>query len=248
MEKSLSAITLAQVVAFANFLCIIIALIKIKYLTKPLKIFALYIFITLVITLLIFGFVEALKIYNVYLFFLPFLTYFKIQDTSFLNILYYLNNSILLGLFYNSILKNISTQKKQKIFLLFIFIPLIEIIIYFFIDGVNKPGNINPVIDSLFCITLPVIYLWNWYQDESSLLTKVHKNPYFLLSTGLILQNLLSFIYFLTLEKIFQTDPSSYELFTSIKSFVQLISIYFFLSAFYYARYAKLIDNRSSTV
>lgn len=244
--NSLSALTLAQVVAFAHFLCVIIAVLRIKYLTDSLKLFASYIFITIIITLIVFGFVKALGVYDMYMFFLPFLTHFQIQDTSFLNILYYLNNTLLLGLFYRSLFKKTPPKQSYKILLITIMVSFFEIGIYIFIDGHNKPGRINPVLDSIFCAGLPLFYLWHWYQNESSLLIKPYRNPYFLISIGLVLQNLLSFLYFLVLEKLFQTDTSTYDLFTSIKSLVQLSSIFIFLLAFYYSRYAKLIENRDN--
>lgn len=244
--SSLSALTLAQVVAFAHFLCIIIAVLRLKYLTLSLKFFASYIFITIIITLIILGFVKALEVYNIYMFFLPFLTYFQVQDTSFLNIFYYLNNTLLLGLFYRSLFTKMTPKQSYKILLITIIVSFFEIGVYIFIDGHNKPGRINPVVDSMFCTGLPLFYLWQWYQNESSLLIKPYRNPYFLISIGLVLQNLLSFLYFLVFEKLFQTDISTYDLFTSIKSLVQLISIFIFLLAFYHSRYAKLIENRGN--
>ena len=103
---------------------------------------------------------------------------------------------------------------------------------YLFIDGINKLGVFNPVLDTIICFTFPSVYLYFLFKDEKFMPIKPFKNPYFLISIGLFFPNIIAFFFFGIQEKIFSTDPDLYNLLTFIKYFFQITSICLYTLAF----------------
>lgn len=237
--EGILAIVFAQAVVFCYCLCILVAFWRRRHLTKVLRIFCLHIALTVIIACIVFGFIWVLQIYDVYMFVMPFLTRIGIEDNAFLFVLYYLNNTLILGWFYKILLANKhSTQKLNGVI---VAVLLLEFLIYFFVDGYNKPGQINPVVDAVFCFSLPGYYLWVWYHNEKSVNLPLIKNAYFLISIGLIFQNLIAFLYFCVLQTLYLTDPNLYDIATSIKSCIQILAIFLFGLAIFQAKYTRFL-------
>jgi len=233
------AVSFAQVVVFCYCLCLVFAYIKKRFINKPLLIFCQYVAFTIIISWIIFGFFWGFQFYSYYIFILPFITYFKIEDTAFLFVLYYLNNTLMLGRLYKAIIGNArySRMLTWVIFLVFV----LEILIYIFIDGYNKPGKLNVIVDALFCSGVPLTYIWIWNHRGNNAGLPLKRNVYFLISLGLVVQNVLALFYFFVMEKLYQTDPNLYYLSTSIKSVVQIFAIGLFMFAIYQSRYVRFL-------
>ena len=241
MDESTAVIfTIVTIICYLIFL--VMAVIQRRELTKALRVFCLYIAFFILIALITQGFIWGLGFVAVYNFMLPILTKFSINDNSFLFVLYYLNNTLLLGYFYSVLLKD--DVDNIKIYKIVFVVFLIELFVYFFVDGYSKIGKVNPIIDTVFCFTFPATFLTFWYKKKSSIAVPLAKSSYFLISLGLFVENILAFIYFIVAEKLYETDIGLYNAATSIKSCMQIFVVLLFIWSIYHAKYIKYSTKR----
>jgi hypothetical protein len=226
-----------QIVTIMTFIVLLIGLWKWRHHNKPLRIFFYYIFATLVLHFVEQGFIWATRKSTYYDEFKPFLDTFGITSTAFLSIFVFLKNVILLGWFYIVLLAKepITIYLKKVIWILII----TEIISYLFVEGHNSFGIINPTIDGIFCFVFPMIYLWFLYNFGK--LIPLFKNSFYLISTGLIIQNLFGLLYFFTSDKLYETDIVMYSIVSIVRNGIDIIGYLFFAYAFYQAKYAKYL-------
>lgn len=218
---------------------IIVAMVRANYLNKTLKIFFWFCVINLVCNL-----TEQLFIWSVNNYteaWVPFLKKWDIHDTNFLQILYLITNFVFIGWFYGLLLDNKSkfgNYIKNGGFILAFF----SIIIYLYIDGYNNAGSVNSTINTIFQFSLPALYLWFSYRSITILEFK--KNPYFLISIGLLIPHLIGIFFEYVLDKIYETDFVLFVKFSFARNVFSVFAQLIFVYAFYYARYARFVEKQ----
>lgn len=227
-------IEFGRIVTLTMLLPIIVAFFQRNYLNKPLKNFTFYRLLAFLFNVLEHVFYNfAVKYYKLIE---PYFVYWKISDTSFLSILYHLNNFAFLSWFYFLLLPH----KYGKLILwLGIFLFASSSINYLFIEGYRTLGIFNPTATALFTFGVAGFYLWYTYKTYLAL--PITKNPYFWLSIGLMLPYVVSFFLYLV-EDIMQVD--NYELFVTlsiVKNCFLIIGQFLMAIGFWRARYAQYI-------
>lgn len=228
-----------SITIYSTILPILFGFWKWKSLNKPIKL-VLYYFLLLL-------FMEALERFfywyasNYYEQIKVVLDKFQISDTSFLGITHALPDFIFVGWIFSFVLYKQLGDNIQKIsWFLFIF----SIVIYFYIDGYNNIGVVNPTIDRLYLIIIPVIYLY--YLSKSPPILSLWKNPFFLFALGLLLPNLLSFFLSFFGDKLEKTDFPAFVKFSIVRNIFTVFAQVFFIMVFYHARFAKFLINKNN--
>ena len=226
-------------VSFAfQFIPIIVGLWKRKYLNKPLLIYWAFYLICFIINIAIEIFTWAVNNYTS--FFLPFLKYWKIDDTNFTAIFGYLAHFGMMGYFYFLVFKPLQLSKIVKWVSITLFVS--ALVNYLFIEGYNVYGVFNPLMDALYGLIFSLIFMWILFnQIESKVI--LNKNPYFWISLRSIIPNVIALFLFFAGDKMYKTD---FILFTKVaiaKNFFFVIGHIFVAIAFYYARYTKYLPK-----
>lgn len=169
---------------------IIAALLRWKLLNKPLKLFFFFCLSYLLLNCLDFLYLFAVNNYTA--FFGPWLAMTG-NSLNFLLILYQLNNFIMLGWFFSLLLddKNYGHGLKNTSIIL----SLAAILGYIIEKGWRNFGFFGPTAEAIFLFAIPLFYLWHLSRISHSVPSL--KNPYFLISIGLAMPNLIGlFLYF----------------------------------------------------
>ena len=190
-----------KITTILSVLPIITAFWKRKYLNELLKIFWGYLATRFFLNLMMELFIWAVVNYRD--FWKPILTLYKIENTLFFNILFYLSNYIFLGIFYRKLLNKNTYQIGLKVL-----IPLISVasvIIFIFIDGYQNFGSVGPFMNGIYICTLPIIYLWYLFIEERKGIA-VYKKPYFWISMGLLIPHGIDLIFLLTANNLYSEN------------------------------------------
>ena len=214
---------------------VLFGLFRWRYLNASLLIFFWYLIAVLGYNSLEQGFVWSVTNYTKA--WQPFLDRFDIADTNFLNIISRLLDYILLGFFYTAILNSSVGTWVIRVSLL-IFVS--AIFIYFFIDGFRSYGNVNALVNRIYLVTLPVLYLWSLFRSQSML--NLWRNAYFLISIGLLVPNLFGLFLSFVGDKINQTDFILFVQISLIRNAFSAIGLVLFCFAFQNGKYAKYIS------
>jgi hypothetical protein len=234
-------LVVAKFTVIISCIPILVALYQRKFLNKPLFAFLTY----KILTLLVNVFEQFLIWYSSKYFetIEPYINYFEIQDTSFIGILFYVLVFIFIGKFYR-ILLGVKNNGKTVIWISYLLL-LSSLVNYFFIEGYRVYGKFNPAVTAIFMFGVPVYYLF--YLFKSNLALPIRQNPYFWLSLGVILPNLIGVFLFFVGDVVHKED---YQLFTILSSFKNaflilghiLIAIGFWNAP--YAKYITLPDEK----
>ena len=238
MESFLHTIYIAfgKIVTVAILLPIIVALWKRKHLNKALIIFAIYRFLALLFNILeqVFYYIavqyyESLK---------PWLDYWQIEDTSFLTILYQLNNFAFLGWFYFLLLPTkYGIWVKRLAIILFI----AALINYLFIEGYQGFGVFNPNATALFTAGIALFYLGYLYR--STLALPLKKNPYFWMSLGLIIPYVIGLFLYFVQDETHQDNYSFFLIMSILKNVFLIVGQICMAIGFWYAQNTKYISK-----
>lgn len=228
-------IMVGKIATLVIFITAIIALSNKKNFNKPLYYFFFYLLATIGC-----NFLEHLVYFlaSRFSFFVtPILNYFEIENTIFLEIFFNLKDFVLIGLFYFSI---ISDRKiKTYIFRLSCFCAMVAIFNYLFIEGYQELGIINPLMNSLFVILLPLFYLV--YSQKYSLHISLIKNPYFWICLGLIIPNILGLFQYLAGDYFHRDNFILFCKFQILKNILNIIGQILIAIGFYHSYYARFI-------
>lgn len=175
---------------------------------------------------------------------LPFIKIFKIENTNFLQIFYYIIDFAVMGYFFSLIFRPYGLSKTIKVISIILLIA--AIVNYLFIEGYNVYGVFNPVCDAFFGFIVPLIYMWFLFNNTTIL--PIKKNPYFWANLGLIIPNLVALFSFLAGDKLQQTDFKLYVKISIISQISSLIGLVFIAVAFHYARYTKYLPQKTATL
>lgn len=167
---------------------------------------------------------------------LPWLNKYKIIDTNFLALYGRLIDIAFLIPFYIGVLELKPKRNWLGVnWLLFFSCMLIAI----YIDGWRNYGTVNSIINRSLLIILPLAYIWKLNSQLPSL--SLWKNPYFLISFGILLPNLLSIVMSFIGDKLSATD---YVLFIKVSLFRLLVSFIgqiLFIRAFMFSKFEKFL-------
>lgn len=214
---------------------LVVALLQRKYLNKSLKYFVVYKILNLFFNILEQVFIWAVNTWRD--FFVPILNRFGIGDTSFLAIFYYLNDFIFIVLFYRYLSNNKNYIKSS--YYISIFLLTMILINYFFIEGYRTFGIFNPTVDSIFVFSIASFYLLHLYR--SHLMLPLQKNPYFWISLGLIVPQVISFFLFLVGDIFHKEDYALFLVMSIIKNCFLILAQVLFAVGFWRARYAQYL-------
>jgi hypothetical protein len=231
----------AKVAVVIMVIPIIIAFLNYKKLNKALKIVNIYCFSLLSILLLLQLIILVVDSFKD--FFVPILITLKIRDMSFISILDYLNKFITLGLFYSIVISRGQFAKLIKNLSLFLVIS--SLINYFFIEGYNVQSVYNSTTSSIFCFLLPLIHLWYLYNDIETKVPLI-KNPYFWISLGIMLPNLVGLFMNLAGKKMEETDTILFLQANIVHDIIQMIGYILIAYGFHNAKYTKYMPKTTA--
>lgn len=180
-------------------------------------------------------FIWSVKIYTSW--WIPWLNKFSITDTNFMALYGRLIDIAFLLPFYFLILE-LNPRKNWRI--AYWALLLICILIAIYIDGWRNYGTVNSIINRGLLIILPMAYFWKLYRQLPSL--SLWKNPYFLISLGLLIPNLLSIVMSFIGDKLSATDYVLFIKVSLFRNFVSLIGQLLFIRAFLFARFEKFLS------
>lgn len=233
-QADILLIKIGKINVIVMLLPIIVAIWQRKYLNKPLRIFLFYCITTFCI-----NFLEQLIIWlamNHPKIIMPYLQYWGIGNTNFLLILYHLKDFIFLGWFYGILLATKYGVWVKRIAGLLSVMALMN---YLFIEGFRGFGIVNPAADAIFSFSLPAFYLW--YLFKYMLHFPVHKNPYFWISFGLVITNLIGLFLYLAGDTMHETDYILFAKVSIARNIFDMVAQVIFAIGFWHAPYAKYI-------
>jgi hypothetical protein len=242
LQKSLNLLLkiISQIAVVAAIVPIAIGIINFKSLNKPLKV----IFWFCIIRMSIIIFIQILY-WGINYFkqtFKPILKALDITSMDFTSIFAQLNNFGLLGLYFSLVIpnKNVSIFIKRISVILFFG----SILNYLFIEGYKNQSVYNSTSSNIFCFLLPCIHLWYIYREDIKV--PLARNPYFWISFGLVIPNLLGLITSFIERKLNETDWTLFFKVEIIYSLVQIIGYLIVAIGFYYARYTKYMPKATT--
>ncbi len=165
------------------------------------------------------------------------LDYWGITNYSCLEIFFYIKDYIFLAWFFIVIFHD--KRIKSAIKWASILIALASVINYLFIEGYKELGVFNPGINMFYVIALPLIYLW--YSQRESLRIPLKKNPYFWISIGLLIPNLLALFFYIAGDSIRESDFKLYAILNSVKNGFEIIGYILVGIGFSRARFVRFI-------
>lgn len=232
---SLDPLLIGKITVAISCIPIITGLYRRKALNQPLFLFLVFKILSLCVNLF-----EQLIIWisiTNYKWIEPYLSYFDIQDTSFIGIFFYILSFIFIGKFYYLLL---GKENKGNIILWVSYLLLFCCIVnYLFIEGYKVYGKFNPAVVAIFSFTSAVYYLYHLFRANLAL--PVRRNPYFWLSLGIILPNVIGIFLFIVGDVVHRED---YQLFTTLSSFKNaflIIGHLLMAIGFYHAPYTRFI-------
>ncbi len=228
-------ISFGRATILAMIIPIIAAIIYRKHLNKELKIFLGFCIAALFVNLLESSYIAAVNNYTS--FFEKWLA-FTDGTTNFFYILYQLKSFIFLGWFYSVLL--VGHRYGRWIKILSIFLCLATIVSYIIEKGWRNYGVFGPTADAIFLFVIPLFYLWYLYRIN--LAVPILKNPYFWISLGLAVPNLIGLFLFFTGDAIYGSDFCLFVRFSIAKNVFLIISQILLFIGFSRARYAKYIS------
>jgi hypothetical protein len=228
-------ILLGKSTTFLMLISVFLALYKKKYLNKPLKIFFWYCIAKFAVNLLHQTLIWATGYFRDIA--VPLLNKWHITDTNFMGILSYLSNFALLGWYFYCVIPHKKIAEGVRWLSTCLFIA--AIIDYLFIGDFRDYGVFCPAASSIFCFVLPLIHFWFLYREET--IVPLSKNPYFWISLGLLIPNLVGCFLHFTGSAIYSEN---FTLFTKIsigKMILEIIGQIFLAIGFYHARFSRFL-------
>ena len=231
----ISALLVSQITVALSCLPLIVASYRIKYLNKPLYAFFIFKILSLMVNLFEQFFIwYVTKYYDSVKYYL---NYFDVQDTSFIGIFFYVLTFVFVGKFYRILL---GTSKHGKtIQWISSVLLIIAVVNYFFIEGYRVYGKFNPAASAIFAFGTAVYYLSQLFR--SNLALPVRHNPYFWLSLGVIVPNLMGVFLFLVGDVVHKEDYNLFVVLSSLKNGFLVIGQILMAIGFWNAPYAKYI-------
>jgi len=155
----------------------------------------------------------------------------------FFQILHQLKNFALLGWVYSKLIKGYTSSKWLKN--LIILLCTISIVFYIVEKGWRNYGTVAPTIEAIFLFIIPFFYLWYLFRTDLAL--PLQKNPFFWISLGLVIPNLLGLFLYFVGGTIQETDYCLFTRYAITKNGFEIIGQIMFAVAFSKAQFAKYV-------
>lgn len=222
-------------------LCLRIALVCLgiwqwKRLNVPLRVFWYYLLAVLGANLLDRAFIWSVNTHTDA--WRPYLTRYAITNTNFLAITHRLVDYVFLSWFYSLILPLRWSGGVRRVGWALVAVALF---VYIWVDGFQSYGTINSVFSQAFAVALPLLHLWFLYQLLPEL--NLWKNAYFLISLGLLIENLLGVFVSFVAGKLNYTDGTSFLLLMMSRHLLTVTGLALYAYAFYQARYVRFLPK-----
>ena len=224
----------AEITIYCMLISIIAAFFYRKQLNDSLRLFWVYCIINFLINLAELLYVYAVNNYTSY-----FEAWLEVTDgrLNFLLIFYQLKTFALLGWFYSKTLSGYTSSNWLKT--LSFFLCIIAIVIYIINEGWRNYGLFVPAAEAIFLFVIPFLFLWHLFRIDLAL--PILKNPYFWISLGLIIPNLLSLFLFFTGDTISETDYCFFTRLANTKNGFTIIGQIFIAIGFSKASFTKYV-------
>lgn len=211
------------------------ALKKIRNIQFPMKVFAYFLFTSLLLHISEHIHIWAVLKYDPYW---EFMKSINIRDTNFFNIFYRLTSYIYLGIFYQLTLFQKKSEQSPIKNIAF-GLCVVTIFIYFFIDGYNKFGTVNSILSRCFMI---VLSLWSIKQIfKYQLNFRIWKNPFFLISLGILFPTAFTLILSFFSDTLHENDFILYVKTIIGRNIISLAGEILFALSFIYSKNAKVL-------
>jgi hypothetical protein len=226
-----------KITIIVSVIPLIIGRLKWRAFNKPLKIY--WYFLLLAASFYVFEQLVVWGARNHREFLVPILNYLNIKNTHFINILYHLNNFILLGWFlYLLLTPNPIAKWLKRVSAVLVVTSLIN---YFFIQGHNVSGGYNSTLSALYCFIVPLIYMWYLYNQNNKI--ALVTNPYFWISLGLIIPNILGLFLYFAGEDLRKESIAVYARLYLAKNGIEIFAQFLTAIGFYYANKVRYLTN-----
>ncbi|MBL7783229.1 MAG: hypothetical protein JNM22_18510 [Saprospiraceae bacterium] len=226
-------------VTIISFLPLVVGIIKRSYFNKALKVYWLFLLVSLLLYALEPAFIWMVK--RDLDFWIPVLKACSISDTNFLRYTFHINNFTLLGWFLYLILKPRSVTMALTTRWLSIALLIAVTINYFFIQGYNVAGGFNSTVSALYCFTLPLLSMWFIFNHESRV--PLGHNPYFWINLGLIIPNILGIFLYFAGDILSREDYVLYARLNIAKYLIEMLAQILTAIGFYYAKNVKYLQQ-----
>jgi hypothetical protein len=231
----------SKILFFFQLIPIIIGILKYHYFNTALRKFFYFYCISLLINFFEFLFVWVVDNYTV--FWLPYLKYWGIDSTHFISIFSYLNVFTFIGWFYIIVFKPLKLSSVIKI--VSIVLPICCIINYCFIEGHNVYGVFNPLVESIFILSVSLTFMWVLFNKVDTKIP-IPKNPYFWVNLRFIIPNIIALFFYFAGDKMYKTDYVLFVEVSIVRMIFFVIGHIFAAIAFYYARYTKYMPKATA--
>lgn len=226
-------------VTVVSFLPLVVGIIKRMYFNKALKVYWLFLLVSLLLYALEPAFIWMVK--GNLEFWVPVLKACNISNTNFLRYTFHINNFTLLGWFLYLILKPRSVTMALTTRWLSVALLVAVTINYFFIQGHNVAGGFNSTVSALYCFVLPLLSMWFIFNHESRV--PLGHNPYFWINLGLIIPNILGIFLYFAGDILSNEDYEMYAWLNIAKYLIEILAQLLTALGFYYARNVKYLQH-----
>lgn len=231
-------IAFAKIILIAMLVPIFIAIVYRKEWNKPLFVAFLFCLLTFMV-----NFLEQIFLWlagNYTEMVIPFLDFFNIKNTFFFTVFYYGKDYLILGWFYSLIITTKNNLNKTTLWVSYT-LTFIMLINYLFFNGYDDPGVLNPTLNAVYVVVLPLLYLW--FSQKESLRISLYKSPYFWISLGVFIPNLLGLFIYIIQPFAQSTDYILFIRLKVIKNIFDLLGFGLISYGFTKSRYARFIED-----
>jgi hypothetical protein len=228
----------AKMTTGAMLIPIIVALLYLKKINRPQRIFLYYLIASFLVAWFMQAFIWATGAYRDIA--VPLLTKWNIHNTFFISIAAYCVNFLFLGWYFSSVFKDERIAKNVKI--ISIALCVLSLVHNFFINDWRTYNSVVASVSAVFCMLLPLVHLKYVYRTLTEI--SVQRNPYFWIDLGLLVPNTLGLFLHFTGTMLSETDMGLYFLISIAKCYVVILAQFFFAFNFILARKTKFLPNK----
>lgn len=233
--------TFGQITTATMIIPVVVVLVKYQQFNRSIWAFWWYAITILCCSLLEVIFILAVNTYTD--FWLPFLKYWGIGDTHFLQIVSYLNSFILFGWCYSLLVEGPTQQYVRWSSWVLSGVAMID---YIWISGYKNPSVISPITAGLYGTLLPMFYLWLLSRSDQRI--SFFQIPYVWFSFSFVLLNLTTLLFSFVSAKLYQTDFAFFVRASLGRNALIIIQNLLYAYGFWLAIYGKFMRPLRATL
>ncbi|MEZ0608536.1 hypothetical protein ACAW74_08475 [Fibrella sp. WM1] len=228
-----------QLTTATMILPVAVVMLKYRQFNQPIWAFWWFAVATLFCSGLEVAFIWAVNAYKA--FWSPYLSYWGIGDTHFLQIISYLCNFGLFGWCYSLLFVG---KLRQYIRWTALGLSVFALVDYVWLTGYKSPGVLIPIMNGLFTTLLPMFYLW--FLGKSGQQVSFFQVPYVWFSLGFILLHLTTLLFYFVGAKLYETDFVLFVKASFVRNVIMIIQNVFYAYGLWKTTYAKFINPLSA--